>query len=295
MSVRTNITQVALAKTLTRRSFIRVAALAAIGAGLAGCSTQASGQSAASSGAKSDIKVAVLAREEPDVNFVAEKLKGTYNVTAQVFSDNNAINEATVDGSVDVNYFQNPPYLESWNQSRGTNLVAYGDPIFNTIDLLVSKKYKTLDELPSGASILVANDNTNRARELKLLEAGGLITLNPDVELPTSLDITDNPKGLNIVEIDPRSKLGAFPDSDAMVTVSITVYQMNDPDITVDKALIKETPDVYKQYGGVILTVKPENQDAQWLKDLYDAFGTQEFADFLEETYKGAKVPRGQA
>ena len=290
MSIRTSITQATLSRTLTRRSFIRAAALAAIGAGLAGCSTQASGQTAAS-GAKSDIKVAVLAREEPDVNFVAEKLKGTYDVTAQVFSDNNAINESTIDGSVDVNYFQNKAYLDSWNQSKGSDLTFYEDPIFSTIDILVSKKYSTVEALPDGAQILVANDNANRARELKLLETGGLIKLNPDVQLPTTLDITDNPKNIQVVEVDPRSRVGAFADVDAMVAPSITVYQMNDPDVTVDKALLAETPDVYRTYGGTGLVVKPENQDAQWLKDLYDAFRSDDYKQFIKDTYKGAKAP----
>ena len=280
---------------LTRRSFLSISAVAAMtalsGGLLAGCSS-----TTASSGdaAPDTIVIACLAREEPDVRFIAEKLADKYTIEPKVFGDNNAINEATLDGSVQANYFQNVPYLTAWNQSKGTNLQTYGDAVFYTIDILVSKKHKTLDDLPEGAKILVANDNANRARELKLLESAGLLKLTEGVDLPTTFDIVENPKNLEIVEVDPRSRVGALPDADAMVAPSITVYQMNDPDLSVEMALAKEEPEAYEAAGGTILVVTPEvgNAAPQWLQDIDDAFHTQEFANFLQETYKGAKAAK---
>lgn len=280
---------------LSRRSFLSISAAAAVtalsGGFLAGCSsTTASGGDVA----PDTIVVACLAREEPDVRFIAEKLADKYTIEPKVFGDNNAINEATLDGSVQVNYFQNVPYLTAWNQSKGTDLQTYGDAVFYTIDILVSKKYKTLDELPEGAKILVANDNANRGRELKLLESAGLLKLTEGVELPTTFDIVENPKNLEIVEVDPRSRVGALLDADAMVAPSITVYQMNDPDLSVETALAKEEPEAYEAAGGTILVVTPEvgNAAPQWLQDIDSAFHSQEFADFLQETYKGAKAAK---
>ena len=283
---------------ISRRSFLGlsvVAAASALSGGLlAGCSSSSDSGAAVSQDAPSTIVVACLAREEPDVRFIADKLKDKYTIEAKVFGDNNAINEATLDGSVQVNYFQNVPYLTSWNQSKGTDLQTYGDAVFYTIDILVSKKYKTLDELPEGAKILVANDNANRARELQLLESAGLIKLREGVDLPTTFDIEENAKNLEIVEVDARSRVGALPDADAMVAPSITVYQMNDPDLSVETALAKEEPAAYEAAGGTILVVTPEVGGAapQWLQDIDDAFHTQDFADFLQETYKGAKAAK---
>ncbi len=286
---------------LSRRSFLGLSAVAAAtalsGAALTGCSTSSGSASSTDSGSgdqsvPNPITIACLAREEPDVRFVADKLKDKYTIEAKVFGDNNAINEATLDGSVQVNYFQNVPYLKSWNESKGTDLVTYGDTVFYTIDILVSKKYKTLDELPEGAKILVANDNANRARELQLLESAELLKLSEGVDLPTTFDIVENPKNLEIVEVDPRSRVGALPDADAMVAPSITVYQMNDPDLSVETALAKEEPSVYEATGGTLLVVTPdtESADPQWLQDIDDAFHTDEFAEFLKDTYKGAKA-----
>lgn len=280
---------------LTRRSFLSISAAAAVtalsGGLLTGCSsTTASGGDAA----PGTIVIACLAREEPDVRFIAEELADKYTIEPKVFGDNNAINEATLDGSVQANYFQNVPYLTAWNQSKGTNLQTYSDAVFYTIDILVSKKHKTLEDLPEGAKILVANDNANRARELKLLESAGLLKLTEGVDLPTTFDIVENPKNLEIVEVDPRSRVGALPDADAMVAPSITVYQMNDPDLSVETALAKEEPEAYEAAGGTILVVTPEvgNAAPQWLQDVDNAFHTQEFADFLQETYKGAKAAK---
>jgi D-methionine transport system substrate-binding protein len=291
-------THAASAGRVSRRSFVRLAAATALGAsalgGLTGCGSDASSSDDGASDAAPDpLIIACLAREEPDVLWLADKLSDTYNIESQVFSDNNAINEATLDGSVAVNYFQNVTYLDSWNESHDSDLVFYGGPVFHTCDLLVSKTAKTVDELADGAQVLVANDSANQARELQLLEAAGLITLDSDAELPTIYDIVDNPKNLDIIEVDPRSRVGAFADVDAMVAPSITVYQMDDPDVTVEGALYAEEPEVYRATGGTGFVVTSEVAAAEpaWLVDLYAATQTQEFADFIEETYAGAKIP----
>ena len=53
------------------------------------------------------------------------------------------------------------------------------------------------------AVIGVPNDPCNEGRALKLLQAQGIIKLRPDVGLlPTALDIADNPKHIQIKELD---------------------------------------------------------------------------------------------
>ncbi|MBO7702414.1 MAG: hypothetical protein J6S36_05870 [Eggerthellaceae bacterium] len=248
--------------------------------------------SAADQKAPETIVIACLAREEPDVLFVAEKLKDKYNIVSQVFSDNNAINEATLDGSVMLNYFQNVPYLKSWNEARGTDLQYYRDGIIYTRDIVVAHNAKSIDEIPSGAKGLVANDAANQGRELKLLAQTGLIKVK-DVDLPTIYDITDNPKNIEIVEVDPRSRAGAFPDVEFMVAPSITVYQMNDPNVKVSDALASETKDVFASTGGTgfVVTKALADENPQWLQDIYAEFQSDEFGDFVEKTYDGAKIP----
>lgn len=282
-------------------TLILLVAVLILTAVLAGCSNNntkndaASSSNEASSGqesAKSDNKkivIGLLAREEPDIQFVAEKLKSEgYDIETRVFNDNIALNTATEDGSLDANYFQNKPYLNSFNESKNTHLAAYGPEIFTTPVLFVSKKYKSIDELPKGAKVGIANDSANRARELQLLEANGIIKLKEGVDLPTLLDIEENPKNLNFVETDPRNRVGIFPDLDAMTAPSITVYQMNDPEVVT---LLEETKEVYSNYGGVLFVVKEGYQNTEWLDKAIAFMTSQEYGDWLLKTYHGVKKP----
>ncbi|MNC06480.1 D-methionine-binding lipoprotein MetQ precursor [compost metagenome] len=253
---------------------------------LAGCGKSAS------SGKK--IVIGVIAREQPDIEYIAEKLKPEgYDIEVKVFNDNIALNNATAEGEIEANYFQNEKYMNSFNQSNGTQLVAYGPNIYTTPVVFVSKKYKTIDSLPEGAKVGIANDSANRARELQLLADNGLIKLRNGVELPTLLDITENKKKLSFVEIDPRSRVGAFADLDAMTAPSITVSQMNDPEVTIDKALLQETPEVYKKYGGIVLAIKKgaEAANKEWLDKAVEILSSKEYSDWLLKTYNGVKKP----
>lgn len=168
-----------------------------------------------------------------------------------------------------------------------------GPNIYTTPVLFVSKKYKTVDELPQGAKIGIANDSANRARELQLLADNGLIQLREGIDLPTVLDVVENSKKLEFVEIDPRSRVGAFADLDAMTAPAITVAQMNDPQVTIDTALLQETPEVYKQYGGILLAIKKgtEEKNKEWLDAIVSVMTSKEYSQWLLDTYKGVKKP----
>ena len=78
-----------------------------------------------------------------------------------------------------------------------------------------------------------------------------------------------------------------------MVAPSITVYQMNDPNVKVSDALASETKDVFAATGGTgfVVTKALADENPEWLQDIYNAFQSPEFGDFVEQTYDGAKIP----
>ncbi len=83
---------------------------------------------------------------------------------------------------------------------------------------LYSHKFKSVADLPEGAVIGVPNDPSNEGRALKLLEAQGAIKLKPDAGiLATTADITDNPKKLEIKELDAGIVGRSIDDLDAAV------------------------------------------------------------------------------
>lgn len=110
------------------------------------------------------------------------------------FTDWIAPNTTLAAGDIDVNYFQHIPFLENANAAAGSDLVPFKPGIINNIGLY-AKKYKSLDELPVGATVAIANDPINSGRGLQLLAKAGLITLKPGVGYKaTEDDIIANPK-----------------------------------------------------------------------------------------------------
>jgi D-methionine transport system substrate-binding protein len=124
------------------------------------------------------------------------------------FTDYIVPNTALISGELDANYFQTVPYLESNDDWKAKLAYLYGVHVepFG----LYSQKYKTLGELPQGATIAIPNDPANGGRALLLFQANGLIKLRPEAGLrPTDLDIIDNPRGFKFRSLEaaqlPRS------------------------------------------------------------------------------------------
>ena len=90
----------------------------------------------------------------------------------QEFTDYVLPNTATEEGEVDANYFQHQPYLDSFNEEKGTHLVSVEAVHFEPFGLYAGKT-ASLKALKEGAIVAVPNDTTNEARALLLLEAGG--------------------------------------------------------------------------------------------------------------------------
>lgn len=259
----------------------------------AACGKKESKESSGEGKAKKEITVGCLARDEEIVNWIADKLSDKYDIKAQVYSETISIMQAAAEGSNDLNYIANIPYLNSYNESYGSDLVYYADQITNSPVYVISQRYKTLEEIPDNAVVAVANDNANRSRELDLLEANGLIKVDPDAENASALDITSNPKNLQINEIDARSRVGALPDLDAETMPAMTFNQM-DKDVR-DKCeiLATESDQACLDISGQGLCCLKENEDSEWMKDIYDAACTKEFGDWLLKTYDGARIPTG--
>lgn len=119
-----------------------------------------------------------------------------------ILSDNIQPNQALNDEEVNANFFQHPDFMEQFNEAHDAHLVAI-QPVYHAMLGAYSKQYKNVDELPDRAVVAVANDSANLARSLELLEKGGLITLEKrDGLTTTTKDIVDNPKNLQIKEVD---------------------------------------------------------------------------------------------
>lgn len=134
------------------------------------------------------------------------------------FSDWVMPNTGVAEGALDANFFQHNPFLELFNQSRGTKLtpIDYG---YSTTIGLFSKKLKHGDTIPDGAKIAVPNDPVNLGRALLLLQSIDLIKLKPGADHQASVeDIIENPKNIQLLQIEGSQSARTFDDVTAAVT-----------------------------------------------------------------------------
>ncbi|MEW9671496.1 MetQ/NlpA family ABC transporter substrate-binding protein [Ammoniphilus sp. 3BR4] len=166
---------------------------------LAGCGS--SGDQEAGAGKaeeKTHIKVGVTAGpHEQIVEKVKEvaKEKEGLDIEIVVFNDYVLPNRTLHEGEIDANSFQTIPFLENFNADHGANVVVLDKTVTFPMGIY-SAKYKSIDEIPDGATVGIQNDPTQRARALFLYEQAGLIKLKADVKDPTPFDIAENPKNL---------------------------------------------------------------------------------------------------
>ena len=85
-----------------------------------------------------------------------------------IYDDYVLPNTALQDGTLDANYFQHTPYLNSFNASNGTDLVSAGLIHYEPFGIY-SKTVAALADLADGATILVPDDESNQTRALLLL------------------------------------------------------------------------------------------------------------------------------
>ncbi len=135
-----------------------------------------------------------------------------YKTEFIAFDSNPVCLEACASGETDISLGQQKKFVQSYNENNGADLdmvKPYG--MFTGIGLY-SEKYESIDDIPDGSQIAVMNDATNEDVSLKILESAGLIKLSDDVEFVTVADITENPKNLEIIEMEQAQTVTALDD-----------------------------------------------------------------------------------
>jgi len=254
----------------------------------------ASGENNASAANESQaaepVTIKVGATPEPHakiLEFVKDKLAAEgVNLEVIVFNDYVQPNVQVYEKQLDANFFQHVPYLDEFNAEKGYDLVKVTGVHIEPIGAY-SSKISAIEELKDGAKVAIPNDATNGGRALALLAKHNLITLKDGVGiLATVQDIADNPKKLEIVELEAATLPRVLPDVD--VAVINTNYALEAGLVpTRDALFIEESDSPYVN----ILVSRPDNKDDEAIRKLAAALNSAEVKQFIEETYEGAVVP----
>lgn len=193
-------------------------------------------------------------------------------------------------GELDANYFQTIPYFENEMKEKGYDFANAGGIHIEPIGVY-SQKYKSLDELPDGATIIISNSVTEQGRILTLFESLGLITLKEGVVKSEARleDIVENPKNL-VFDADsaPEMLVTYFENGEGDVVVINSNFAIDAGISPINDSIAIESSD--SPYVNIIATrTGDENSDA--IKKLVEVLTSKEIQDFILEEWEGAVVP----
>ena len=237
------------------------------------------------------ITVAASATPHAEIlEYAKDKLKEQgYDLQVTVFDDYVKPNEVVESGDFDANYFQHVPYLESFNEEKGTHLAVAGKIHYEPFGIYPGTK-KSLDEIADGDSIAVPNDTTNEARALLLLQDNGIITLKDGAGIATVNDIAENPHNVKIVELE-AAQVARVVDETAFVVLNGNYALAAGFSVGKDAlAYEKSDSEAAKTYVNVI-AVKEGNEDSAKIKALVDVLKSDDVKKYINDTYDGAVLP----
>lgn len=254
--------------------------------GISGCGAKQATVSKTVSEDKKTIIVGATPVPAGEILEVARPIleKKGYKLEVKEFTDYVTPNVALDEKDLDANLYQHTPFLEKFNKEKGTDLVPVQKIYLPPIGIY-SNKVKKLEDLKEGAVVAVPNDPTNEKRALQLLEQAGLIKIK-DGDIVTKLDIIENKKKIEILELENPQLPRALADVDAAaITAAFAMDAKLDP--IKDSIYLEDKNSPYSN----VLAVRKEDKDKPFVQALAEALSSTEVKKFIEEEYKGSVIP----
>lgn len=259
--------------------------LTLVGATLIGCGKKSGEDNIIVVGASASPHAEILEQIRPLLE------KEGYQLEVKVYSDYVQPNLALDSGDLDANFFQHAPYMEDFNANKGTKLASAGNVHYEPYGIYGGKT-ASFEELKDGAQIAVTNDASNEARALLLLEAQGLITLKEGAGLnATKNDIVENPKNLEILEIEAAQLARSLQDVD-MAVINGNYALEAGLNVITDSIAYEAIDSLSAETYANIVAVKKGNEDRKDIKALMKALQSDTVKKYIEDTYEGAVIPK---
>ena len=255
----------------------------------------AASDDSAASGELEVIKVGASSTPHAEI---LEQVKDTlaaegYDLQIVVYDDYVLPNQALAEGTLDANYFQHRPYLNSYNESNGTDLVSAAVIHYEPFGIY-GNGVSSISEVPEGATIIIPADDSNGTRALLLLQQEGLIELPEDASLEkgvTVLDIVDD-HGYNVQAVQADTVPAQLKNSDeGTIAVINGNYALQAGYSVAKDALATENTDseAAETYANVV-AVRAGEENSEKIQALVKALQSDAVKQFITETYDGSVV-----
>lgn len=274
------------------KKFLGFALILVLSIALAACGSEK--DKSGSDTEKESKKIVVGASNVPHAEILEEakpllKEKGI-ELEIETFQDYVLPNKALNDKELDANYFQHIPYLEGQIKENGYDFVNAGGIHIEPI-ALYSQKYKSIDKLPEGATIIMSSSVADHGRALSLLEKNGLITLKEGIDKTTAItkDIVENKKNLKFDADYEAALLPKIYESGEGDAVLINSNYAIDAGLNPleDSIAIEDSESPYVN----VIAVNKGDENKEAIKALVEVLHSKEIQDFILKEYKGAVVP----
>ena len=239
-----------------------------------------------------EIKVGVAFYPMKDILLLIEDdlQEEGFDLVINEFSDYQVPNNLLQNGELDANMIQHDYFLQIFNESNDGDLVTV-QPIYYATFALYSKDYASLDEIPEGASITIADDSTNFSRSLYLLGQAGLLTFSDGKTTGLTVeDIATNPKNLQFEDKVPLTSL-AQRYSETGLAVMYPTYARSLELVGDEQRLYVEQQDDVTQGYAISLVARDDNRDSEKIQALIKHITSDKVRDFLIEEYSWASKP----
>ena len=221
-----------------------------------------------------------------------ELAKKGYDLKIVEYTDYVQPNLALDAGDLDANYFQHLPYLEQFNEERGTKLVSAGKIHYEPFGIY-GNGVTDLKDLAKGATIIIPADDSNETRALFLLQQEGLIKLPDDADAAkgvSTLDIVDD-GGYNIVTVQADTVPAQLKNASAGTIAVINGNYALAAGLNISDALATENADgTAAQTYANIIAVRAGDENSPKTQALLKALKTDAVKQYIADTYNGAVV-----
>ena len=236
------------------------------------------------------VKVGVVGANNQQWDTVNELLaKDNIKVELVEFAEYKLPNNALDAGEIDLNAFQHKAYLSNEIEKMGYDLSILGDTIVAPLSLY-SDKITDVSQLKEGDKIAVPSDPTNEGRCFKILEAAGLLEVDPAAGyMPELKDITANPLKLEFVEVEASNTASLLPD---VAAAFVNGAHAIDNGLKIEDAVYTEQvePGSDNPYINIIVC-RTADLDNEVYKKVLAAYQSDETAQAIRDIYQGTYIP----
>ena len=221
-------------------------------------------------------------------------------VELEFFTEWNIPNPALNDGDIDLNAFQTTIFLENAMETNGYELAIVGNTFVSPQNIFngranISADYRRtslVGYVQDGFVVGIPNDLVNGGRALKLLEAAGILDVDPAVGfLATAADIINFHVDIEIITAEANTLPSLLPDLDIAV--------INNPQALInglsarDESIFREDSLNIDIASGLInvIAARAGEEDNPVFQRILEAYQTQAVIYVFENNFDGAFLP----